>query len=66
MSVVINFHLTSTTREGIRRELITEFLKEQPGTGTGENSSRYIYFVETLQDGNRIYLQRPARFNKGF
>ena len=25
-----------------------------------EETSRYIYYVETLKDGKRVYLQRPA------
>lgn len=31
-----------------------------------ENSnSKYRYFVEVLSNGNRIYLERPGRLNKG-
>jgi hypothetical protein len=31
-----------------------------------ENSnSKYRYFVENLANGNRIYLERPGRLNKG-
>ena len=28
--------------------------------------SKYLYFVETLKDGNRIYLERPANLHNGF
>lgn len=38
--------------------VINTWLKETLGT-------QYRYFVETLADGNRIYLLRPARLNKG-
>lgn len=53
-------------RREIRTELVTLFLNENPGTGTGENCNQYKYFVDTLENGNRIYLKRPARLNKGF
>lgn len=29
-------------------------------------ASRYIYYVETLSSGNRVYLQRPANLHNGF
>lgn len=32
---------------------------EIPGTGSGDDASRYIYYVETLHSGQRVYLQRP-------
>ena len=60
------FQLTGTTRQSIRHELISSFLDEEPGTGKGENCSFYIYYVDTLSDGKRIMLKRPARLNKGF
>ena len=41
-------------------------MKEKPGEGKGELCSHYIYFVEELQDGNRVFLKRPAVLNKGF
>ena len=34
--------------------------------GTGNDSSKYTYYVETLSDGNREYLTRQAFLNKGF
>ena len=54
------------TRNEVRERVIAEFLKEAPGTGNGENQSKYLYFVETLKDGNRIYLERPANLHNGF
>lgn len=53
------------TRKSIRDYLITEFLKETPGTGTGELASRYRYNVEQLSNGHIIYLSRPAILNNG-
>ena len=54
------------TRRQLRRLLISEFLKERPGHGKEELASRYCYYVETLTDGRRVYLRRPAPLNKGF
>jgi len=62
----INFTLTATNRVDIRAELVNLFLQEIAGTGKGTNTSVYIYHVETLQNGETIYLKRPARLNKGF
>ena len=54
-----------SSRQEIRSKLITTFLAEEPGTGKGDNESKYRYFVEKLSNGNRIFLERPARLNKG-
>ncbi len=54
------------TRQEIREKVVREFLNETPGTGTGELASKYRYFVETLSDGKRVFLTRPAWLNKGF
>ena len=56
----------SGTRNEVRGRVIAEFLKELPGTGNGEKQSKYLYFVETLKDGKRIYLERPANLHNGF
>ena len=40
--------------------------EEVAGTGSNEQASRYTYFVETLSDGNRIFLRRPANLHNGF
>jgi len=55
-----------TSREELRKILVSQFLEEEPGLGTGSNASRYRYNVETLSDGRRIYLSRPAYLKKGF
>ncbi|MCL1916164.1 MAG: hypothetical protein FWG17_05620 [Desulfovibrionaceae bacterium] len=53
------------TREQIRIEIISAFLKETPGTGRGENTTKYIYEVETTTAGEFVTLHRPAPLNKG-
>ncbi|PIV16414.1 MAG: hypothetical protein COS42_10145 [Flavobacteriales bacterium CG03_land_8_20_14_0_80_35_15] len=42
----------------IRNYLLNQWIIERPQT-------KYRYFVETLSNGNRIYLERPGRLNKG-
>ncbi|MFD2542574.1 hypothetical protein ACFSSB_09620 [Lacinutrix gracilariae] len=59
----VNF---SQNREEFRKEIITIFLEENPGTGKGANTSRYKYVVRVLPNGNKVYLSRPANFNNGF
>ncbi len=52
-------------RISIRKQVIMKFLEEEAGTGRGDLCSRYIYEVETLSDGRKILLKRPASLNKG-
>lgn len=54
------------SRNEVRLRIVEAFSGEEPGTGIGNDASRYIYYVETLWDGNRIYLQRPANLHNGF
>ena len=54
------------TRNQARKGVIETFLEEIPGTGTGDSASKYIYYVENLENGNRIYLTRPGFKNKQF
>lgn len=42
----------------LRNFLLNQWIIETPNT-------KYRYFVETLISGNRIYLERPGRLNKG-
>jgi len=53
-------------RTSIREQLITVFLKEHPGTGTGPLRTDYRYDAENIGGNNFLYLERPARLNKGF
>lgn len=54
------------TRNDVRKRVLEVLMEEAPGTGAGELSSKYTYYVETREDGNRVYLSRPAFLNKGF
>ncbi len=49
----------------MRENLIQTFLHEKPGTGTGDNASRYRYNVERFYEYG-IFLKRPTQLNKGF
>ena len=61
----VNFTLTATNRAQMRMDLISQFMKENPGTGNEDRASRYTYNVESL--GNYgIFLKRPTQLNKGF
>ena len=53
-------------RSGIRKQIIEEFLKEDPGKGKGEFASRYRYTTKILKDKRDVFLERPANFNNGF
>lgn len=56
----------SGTKHEVRMRVVLEFATEPAGLGTGDLASRYTYYVETLSDGNRIYLRRPANLHNGF
>ena len=53
-------------RNNVRMAVVNELSKEEPGKGKDELASRYTYFVETLSDGKRVYLRRPANLHNGF
>ena len=55
-----------TSRVELRKIVVIQFLEEEPGLGKGSDASHYRYNVETLSDGRRIYLTRPAYLKKGF
>ena len=63
MATNITLNITATNKDSYRKQLIEEFLNEQPGTIN--SITEYYYFVETLQYNNRIYLKRPTALNKG-
>lgn len=54
------------TRNEVRMRVVDKLASEEPGTGSGDNASKYIYYVETLANGDRVYLQRPANLHNGF
>lgn len=57
------FKIKATDRAGVRAEVFQHWINEKPGTQIIRNT--YRYDVEQLADGNKIYLTRPARLNKG-
>ncbi len=61
----VKYTLKATNRTDIRKKIISLFLKENPGNGTGANCSRYRYTVQTFKKYS-IILNRPAGLNKGF
>lgn len=61
----INYSLPVGNRIAMRENLIQTFLQEIPGTGNGDNASRYRYNVEYFGK-YRIFLKRPTQLNKGF
>ena len=54
------------TRNEVRMRVVSKFAEEPPGTGRDNLASAFTYYVETLKDGNRVYLQRPANLHNGF
>jgi DNA adenine methylase len=54
------------TRNEVRMRVIQQMAAEDPGNGNGNDASQYIYYVETLKSGDRVYLQRPANLHNGF
>jgi hypothetical protein len=63
---IVESSINGNSRIELRRNVVNLFLQEEPGTGKGPATSRYIYYVEKIANGNRIYLTRPAYLNKGF
>ncbi len=63
----INYTLqTFGDRDKVRMAVVNELSKEAPGNGGGSLASRYTYYVETLRNGDRVYLRRPANLHNGF
>lgn len=58
-AVVLDWVLKATNRSSQRRALAKKWLAEGP-------YAKYKYFVETCEDGKRVYLRRPTYLNKGF
>ena len=63
---ITHFFSNEGTRNEVRMRVINKLAEEIPGTGNGDDASRYIYYVEQLKDGNHVYLQRPANLHNGF
>lgn len=63
---ISHFFSNEGSRNEVRMRVVDTLSTEEPGTGRGDNASKYIYYVETLKSGDRIYLQRPANLHNGF
>lgn len=62
-----DFDLRGGDRKEVREKIIGLFLSEKAGYWKDgkKHVTRYKYYVETLEDGRRIYLYRPTYLNKG-
>ncbi len=58
------FFSNEGTRNDVRLRVVNALSKDNHGTTT--ETERYTYYVETLNDGNRVYLRRPANLHYGF
>lgn len=63
---ISQFFSNEGSRNDVRMRVIEVLAAEVPGTGSGDDASRYLYYVETLRSGQRVYLQRPANLHNGF
>ena len=64
-NVECNFSNLGTPNE-VRMRVVNKFSEEEKGSGKNDLASRYTYYVETLNNGDRIYLRRPAFLHNGF
>lgn len=60
------FFSNEGNRNQVRMRVVDKLAEEEPGIGSGDKASKYIYYVETLLNGYRVYLQRPANLHNGF
>lgn len=63
---ITHFFSNEGTRNEVRMRVIKVLAHETPGVGKDTGASKYIYYVETLKSGDRVYLQRPANLHNGF
>ncbi|WP_027332627.1 hypothetical protein [Mycoplasmopsis gallinarum] len=61
---ITRFFSNEGTRNEVRLRVVNALSEEDPGNST--ETERYTYYVETLDDGNRVYLRRPANLHFGF
>lgn len=60
------FFSNEGTRNDVRLRVVKKFASEKPGSGKNDKASKYTYYVETLKNGDRVYLRRPANLYNGF
>jgi|SRR5574344_407549 hypothetical protein len=63
---ITKFFSNEGTRNNVRMRVVEAFSNENAGTGRNDEASRYTYYVETLRNGDRVYLRRPANLHNGF
>lgn len=63
---ITHFFSNEGSRNEVRMRVVDMLATELPGTGNGDAASKYIYYVEQLNNGDRVYLQRPANLHNGF
>nr|DAP89336.1 MAG TPA: hypothetical protein [Caudoviricetes sp.] len=63
---ITHFFSNEGSRNEVRMRVVDMLAIELPGTGNGDAASKYIYYVEQLNNGDRVYLQRPANLHNGF
>lgn len=63
---ITHFFSNEGSRNEVRMRVVAALSTEEPGIGKGDDASKYIYYVETLNSGDRVYLQRPANLHNGF
>ena len=63
---ITHFFSNEGSRNEVRMRVVDKLSAELPGTGKDDAASKYIYYVEMLRNGERVYLQRPANLHNGF
>lgn len=61
---ITRFFSNEGTRNEVRLRVVNALSLETPGSSN--ETERYTYYVESLNDGNRVYLRRPANLHFGF
>lgn len=61
---IMQFFSNEGTRNEVRMRVVNAFSLEVQGAI--DEIERYTYYVEKLNDGNRVYLRRPANLHYGF
>ena len=63
---VTRFFSNEGSRKKVLKRVIEAFFEEEMGTGRDDKASKYKYYVEILNSGDRVYLKRPANLHNGF
>lgn len=63
---ITQFFSNEGGRNEVRLRVVSAFSTEAPGTGRRADASQYIYYVERLGSGDRVFLKRPANLHNGF